>query len=317
MNRRVPPRRLVWTALFVGAASAALASAGPDALLPFKAVAGAATEVSVALVVDFGGSTRPEVGCVKVPASDNGYYALAAFIQQEKEVAPAYAGSGLLCSINGIPSSGCGQQVGGGYIYWSYWHGDTGTWNYAGTGAFAVVGSYPKPDVEGWKFQDPAPDNASDPPPAASPDYASICGSTASMTTSPSMVTVPPTTVPSAQVPAAAGPASTAPSGAGPGPVGTSTPTAPPGGHPVASGKVPSSNPASGAVGALPYRHASPRTSTTAPSAGQHTQVLSASNTADRRGSGGSPAPLIIGGSIVAVLIAGTVYRWRRRPGTP
>ena len=128
------PRRLVRTALFVGAVSAALASGGPDALLPFRDMAGAATEVSVAFVVDFGGSTPPVVRCVRVPSGTNGYQALTIFTQEENEAAPVYNSSGLLCSINGDPSSGCGLAVSGGYIYWSYWHGTSGTWQYANRG---------------------------------------------------------------------------------------------------------------------------------------------------------------------------------------
>ncbi len=126
--------------LFVAAAAAALAAAGPDALVPFRAVAGAAaSEVQVAFVIDFGGSAHASVGCVKVPAGDNGYQALAAFTAQEHEQAPTYNTSGLLCSINDIPSSGCGQEVSDGYIYWSYWEVASGKWKYADAGAFGAV----------------------------------------------------------------------------------------------------------------------------------------------------------------------------------
>ncbi len=124
-------RRIVAGSLFVAAASAALASAGPDALVPLRDAAGAATEVSVAFVVDFGGAIGPVVKCVPVPSGDNGYQALAAFTALENEAPPVYAGSGLLCSINGDPSSGCGQAAPGGYIYWSYWQGSSGNWVYA------------------------------------------------------------------------------------------------------------------------------------------------------------------------------------------
>ena len=65
-------RRLISAALMVAAASAALAGAGPDALMPFRDAAGAATEVSVAFVVDFGDLGAPVVGCTQVPSTEDG-----------------------------------------------------------------------------------------------------------------------------------------------------------------------------------------------------------------------------------------------------
>ncbi len=118
--------RLSRWAVVIAAAAAALAWGGPDALVPLKDAAAATSQVSVAFIVDFGGSDKVDVGCVKVPSTDNGYAALLAFTQQEDVAPPTYANSGLLCSIGGIPSSGCGQVDGDGYIYWSYWHGDSG-----------------------------------------------------------------------------------------------------------------------------------------------------------------------------------------------
>ncbi len=171
-----PAWRLRAAALVVGSASAVLASSGPFALLPFGDLARAAaadTSVAVAFVVDFGGGAAPVVGCVKVPSGTNGYQALAAFTAQEQEQAPTYNASQLLCSINAIPGSGCGQSVPGGYVYWSYWQGGSGRWAYANTGAFAAV----QPgDVQGWRFENPGQANPTDPPPAASPDYSAICG---------------------------------------------------------------------------------------------------------------------------------------------
>ena len=57
--------------------------------------------------------------------------------RQENLAAPTYNESGLLCSIGGVPATGCGQQVADGYDYWSYWHGATGTWVYSEVGASA------------------------------------------------------------------------------------------------------------------------------------------------------------------------------------
>src|SRR5664280_2839784 len=194
-------RRLGSAALFVGAASAALALAGPDALVPFRDVAGAAAEVSVAFVVDFGGTGAPVVACVNVPSGDNGYQALAALAQQEDLAAPTYAASGLLCSINGIPTTGCGQQnPDGTYAYWSYWRlGAGGSWSYG-------TGRPPDPipltgDVEGWRFEAHGSANPNDPPPGAAPDYAAICPD--ALTSTPTTAApVTPTTVAATQQPA-------------------------------------------------------------------------------------------------------------------
>lgn len=172
-------RRLVGAVGLLVAASVALSGGGPDALVPFKQAAGAASEVSVAFVIDFAGLAPTQVGCVTVPGTDNGYQALAAFTEQEHDAPPTYNGSGLLCSIDGIPNSGCGVGVSGGYIYWSYWHGDSGGWAYASTGASQTVHSCNEGgqdcDVEGWRFENPGKGNQTDPAPAALPDYSAIC----------------------------------------------------------------------------------------------------------------------------------------------
>ena len=173
-DRRRPStgRRAGRLVLVVAAAASALALAGPFALRPFVDAAGAATEVAVAFVVDLGPSGGEVTGCVRVPASDNRYQALGAFLSQKGLAQPTYAASGLLCSINGIPASGCGETVPGGYIYWAYYVGSGSRWIYSSTGAAAPVGPA---DVEGWRFQDPGTGHPNDPPPATKPRYAAIC----------------------------------------------------------------------------------------------------------------------------------------------
>ena len=173
-GRRRPStgRRAGRLVLVVAAAASALALAGPFALRPFVDAAGAATEVAVAFVVDLGPSGGEVTGCVRVPASDNRYQALGAFLSQKGLAQPTYAASGLLCSINGIPASGCGETVPGGYIYWAYYVGSGSRWIYSSTGAAAPVGPA---DVEGWRFQDPGTGHPNDPPPATKPRYAALC----------------------------------------------------------------------------------------------------------------------------------------------
>ena len=304
------PRRIVAVGLFVAAAWAALASAGPDALVPLRDAAGAATEVSVAFVVDFGGAIGPVVKCVPVPSGDNGYQALAAFTALENEAPPVYAGSGLLCSIDGDPSSGCGQAAPGGYIYWSYWQGSSGNWLYANSGA---TGTVQNGDVEGWRFEDPGKANPSDPPPAASPAYAAICGTGVAATTTTSAAAPPASGAPGPVGPAPQ--AAPAPSGSHPVPSSPGTPgtqgSTPAGGGPTAPSHSPSNpGPGAGAASSKPPGSASP--SGPATSAAQ-AQALRASAAAARQGSGGSPVPLLLGGGILAVLVAASVVRWRKR----
>jgi hypothetical protein len=287
-----------------GVASAVLASAGPYALLPFEDLAraaGAEATVSVAFVIDFGGSAPPVVGCVKVPDGTNGYQALAAFTTQEQEQAPTYNAAQLLCSINGDPSGGCGQAVGDGYIYWSYWHGSTGTCQYATTGAFGDVQAG---DVEGWRFEDPGKANPSDPSPAASPDYSAICGP-ASTATSPTSAPGPPasTTSPVGASPSGGQP----PSSSGPAPGGAGAPAA----HPTTTTGVPPVTVPGSAAGS----HAAPPS--TAPRSGPHAQSLRVVNDSAGRAGGNGALPAAIGAGLVAVVAGLAFWRWRKRPRMP
>src|ERR1700722_6627577 len=174
-------RVLMW-GLFVGAAAAVLAPAGPGALVPLKmAIASAdsvGNDVYVAVVVDFGrrSSMATVSKCVPVASNAKDSDALAAAVGSSNF---AYAGSGLLCAIDNYPANGvqnCGQSVGNGdFDYWSYWHGSSGQWAYASDGPAEQSVSSPADDVEGWKFQSDEPATSSDPPPDAAPSYAQIC----------------------------------------------------------------------------------------------------------------------------------------------
>lgn len=297
-----PVRRLVRGVLVVAAGTAALALAGPLALRPFADVAGAAGEVGVAFVLDFGGTPADlVVGCVSVPASDNRYQALSAFTASRNMVAPTYASSGLLCSINGTPASGCGQTVAGGYVYWSYFTGGTGTWTYASTGAFATV---TPGDVEGWRFQDPGSGRPNDPPPRSPAQYAAICPPT------PTTTTVPATTT---------GTGASTPT------TGTSTTTTPTGGPagPAAGG---GSHPATPAPGATPTSTVAGNGTADPPGPAGATAASGPSTTAPTVGvasvtrhaaPGSGPWPAVAGGLLVAGLALAAWLRWRTRLRTP
>jgi hypothetical protein len=289
----VPARMLFAAAVLVGAASAALAGAGPDALLPFRDIAGAATDVGVAFVIDFGGPSAPVVGCVKVPASDTGYDALTALTTQEHWAPPTYNSAGLLCSINGEPvAPACGQSIAGGYQYWSYWFmtDGSGSWKYANRGASAPVGSARNgQDVEGWRFQNPGPDNPSAPAPRAAPDYSSICASVIAVVNT--TTTVPPLTS-----------TTIAPRAV------TTTPTT------TTTSTVPSS---SATVSTTTSTTLPPATPTTTPPPSSQPSALNATPTASDQSGGGSATPLIIGGLLILLLTAGAVFGWRRRSSGP
>jgi hypothetical protein len=168
--------------LFVGAAAAVLAPAGPGALVPLKLAIVSAdsvgNDVYVAVVVDFGnGSSMTTVSkCVPLASNARDSDALAAAVGSSNV---AYASSGLLCAIDNYPANGvqnCGQSVGNGdYDFWSYWHGSSGQWTYANNGPAGQSVSSPADDVEGWKFQNDEPASSSDPPPGVAPSYAQIC----------------------------------------------------------------------------------------------------------------------------------------------
>lgn len=316
----------------MAAAAAALALAGPYALKPFADAAGAATEVGVAFVLDFGGDRGQVVGCVHVPASDNRYDALAAFTQQEHLAAPTYNDSGLLCSIGGIPVSGCGQQVGNRYIYWSYFTGPTttdgpGPWTYSSTGAFAPVGACTPAsggalidcDVEGWRFQDPGTGLPNDPPPRTPADYAAICLSSVTTTTTTAPTTTSPT--PTAPTSPAAGPTTTvAPSGHGT-PNGSVATTTLPSGSAVTTTTPPTGSGTGGARATGTAENATGHTSTTTspPRSGAdgHAEAVGSTPASAHPSGGSGSIPLLVGGVLVAVLIAASLLRWRKRPRMP
>ncbi|MGP0032266.1 MAG: hypothetical protein ACLPVF_17400 [Acidimicrobiales bacterium] len=300
--RRRPRRsgRVLTGALLLGAAGAALAPAGPDALVPFKALAAAAADqVYVAVVVDFGNGTTTS-HCVPVSPGTTDLQALS-------QVYPVVQNdSGLICDIDDYPTSDTSQCLrtngAGEFYYWSYWHGSTGSWQYADTGPASSTAS--SGDVEGWRFQNPGPDNPSAPAPEAEPSYQAICGSSVNPTT-----TLPPAPTPTT--------ATTPPSSPTP-----TTTTAP---HAASS----SATGAKAVAGSGASSHAA--TSTTA--AGAHatdasggsrhegtrdehgsTRAALAAAKAPGSGSGGAPVlPLVLVVAVVALLAGLGYLQWRRR----
>ena len=311
--------------LFVGAAAAALAPAGPGALIPLKmAIASAdsvGNDVYVAVVVNFGnGSSMATVSkCVPVASSAHDADALAAAVGSGNV---AYANSGLLCAIDNYPANGvqnCGESVGSGkYDYWSYWHGSTGSWVYADDGPAEQSVSSPADDVEGWMFQLDEPDNRTAPAPAVTPSYSQICN--ASTEVSPPASSPAPTTTTStnATAPASVTP-TTAKTSAGPAPAATagtavSTRSKSSGAATTttmaaaAGGQTTTTLAAGGSDGTGGTRHQGS-------SDGQRSAVASApSHGSSGGGSSGDLLPVILVAAVVAALGGFALVRWRRRP---
>jgi hypothetical protein len=307
--------------LFVGAAAAALAPAGPGALIPLKMALASAdsvgNDVYVAVVVDFGsGSSMSTVSkCVPVASNAHDADALAAAVGSDNV---AYASSGLLCAIDNYPANGvqnCGESVGSGdYDYWSYWHGATGAWVYADDGPAEQPVSSPADDVEGWKFQLNEPDTPGDPPPDVTPSYAQICNASTE---------VPPPQGPSAP------PATTTTTTSAP-----ATPSVTPTTAKTSTGAVPGTaastkSKSSNALATTTTTAAGTTTTTLAPrgsggndrtgSHGSSDAHRSAVASASSRGSPGpDPSskllPVILVAVVVAALGGFALFRWRRRP---
>jgi hypothetical protein len=315
-------RVLVW-GLFVGAAAAALAPAGPGALLPLKmAIASAdsvGNDVYVAVVVDFGnGSSMSTVSkCVPVASGADDSDALAAAVGSGNV---AYANSGLLCAIDNYPADGvqnCGESAGSGkYDYWSYWHGSTGSWVYASDGPAEQPVSSPGDDVEGWMFQLDEPDNPTAPPPSVTPSYSQICNAstevppastppapaTTTTTNAPAPASVTPTTAKTSAAPASATTSTTVSTRSKSSGATSTTTTAAP------SGRTTTTLASGGSDGAGGTR-------SQGSSDGHRSAVASAaSHESSGGGSSGNLFPVILVAVVVAGLGAFALVRWRRRP---
>jgi hypothetical protein len=313
---------LMW-GLFVGAAAAVLAPAGPGALVPLKmAIASAdsvGNDVYVAVVVDFGnGSSMATVSkCVPVASNAKDSDALAAAVGSSNV---AYAGSGLLCAIDNYPANGvqnCGQSVGNGdFDYWSYWHGSSGQWAYASNGPAEQPVSSPADDVEGWKFQSDEPASSSDPPPGAAPSYAQICN--ASTEVPPQGSSAPATTTTTTSTPA------TTPTSAGttPGPGVATTPTTAVSTRSKSASATTTTTTSGGPLAAAPTSTTSTTGDPSGKGAGSHgssaTHRAAEASAASYRGNGGGSSsnlvPVIVVAVVVAALGGFALFRWRRRP---
>jgi hypothetical protein len=128
---------------------------------------------SIAVVVDFGDGGSISTVCVPVDGTPTDAAVLQQRSQQLGTPSPTYNSSGLLCSIDGYPSSGCGERTGDQFAYWSYWHGTTAGWTYGNDNP--AVRKAKSSVTIGWRFQPQGSASPNDPPPRASSDPALTC----------------------------------------------------------------------------------------------------------------------------------------------
>lgn len=146
-------------------ASAASSCGGP--------VAGSAR---VVVVVD-DGLGQVSVECLRVSQGTTGSQLLRQRAAKLGTAVPGHAGSGLLCTIDSFPASGCAETAGGSY--WANFSATGGSWDYSSYNPF--IRRVCDGDVEGWRYVvrgsgaagDAAPRIASD---ALRPEGARGCG---------------------------------------------------------------------------------------------------------------------------------------------
>jgi hypothetical protein len=302
--------RLLTGGLLLGAVGAALAPAGPDALVPFKlAIASAADDVYVAVIVDFGtGSGMSSISkCVLVPSGSTDSAALAAAVGQSNV---AYGSTGLLCSIDGYPSDGvqnCNRTSGSQYYFWSYWHGATGSWLYSNDGPAEHAAT--DGDVQGWRFENPGPASPSAPQPEVAPNYAAICGVHTPATTTTTLAPAPtPTSTSTTAVTSVAG---------GPAPTTTTTArrSAPATTTTTTSSTTSTIRPTSSTSSTSPP-HSTATSGASGNGNGNGHHVASADTASHRPSgsSGGAWLPIVLVGVLVVALGLVAFWRARRRP---
>lgn len=126
----------------------------------------AETDVRVVVVIDPGDGGPTSTACLVVPRGTTGSQILARRAAMLGAAVPRYASSGLLCAIDGYPSSGCGERGGSGFRYWAYFSGSSGDWRYGANNPFTR--RVADGDIEGWRFVEGA-GNGTDPPPRLDP----------------------------------------------------------------------------------------------------------------------------------------------------
>jgi hypothetical protein len=146
------------------------------ALAPGVPQAFAATSKVIAIVVDFGsGSSKATIShCIRVSPSATEADAVQALITAQRGQSLRWASSGLLCGVDGYPTTGCGvNEAHGGYAYWAYFHGTAKGWVYANNGPAEVTAG--SNHAVGLQFETKGKGAPSDPGPSVAPRTALAC----------------------------------------------------------------------------------------------------------------------------------------------
>ena len=124
-------------------------------------------EIRVVIVVDGADlGSGSSATCLVVPAGTTGSQLLARRSAELGTGPLRYGSSGLLCAIDGLPGTGCGDRNADGFAYWAYFSGSSGTWIYGNANPF--IKRLSDGDIEGWRYVRGA-GNGQDPPPRISP----------------------------------------------------------------------------------------------------------------------------------------------------
>ena len=185
-------RLLLVAVVGVVVALASPLGAGGSPVAP-STCAEAQASTNVALVVDFGTVPGSPGGvqrrCVPGVAGRDGISVLGG-----GGFTLRFNDAGLLCGINGVPASGCGERTASGYRYWAYFTGTAGGWQYMSIGpgfrkASAGV-------TEGWHYVE-GTGKPGDPPPGAPSDPTATCvPAPVTTTTTAAPIVAPTVTVP-------------------------------------------------------------------------------------------------------------------------
>ncbi len=325
-NVPLHPGRLIFGAVILGVTGVAL--------VPSGLFAGASGPTCMGIVIDYG--TPSSSSAAMPPATATQAALVASGTSDEQALADVgdsigTNSSGLICVINGYPANGvqnCTAASDNKFYFWSYWQGNpaTNTWTYGNAGPASHTVNSGDTYVEGWRYQNPGPASAAASPPSVTPAaaFAQACpgvtpvadagGGSDTATTNPSTGSTggeTSTTQTSTSVGSgtgAAGGVAAGGSASGQSAGRTSTTSVPPAGDSVTTTVAASS---------------SPTTSTTSeagsPGPGKSRRQLSAPPLVSRH-HGGSTASgvlaLVFAGLVVAALVAGAIFRWRRRPAS-
>jgi hypothetical protein len=136
----------------LGGLLASSVTAGPVAAAGSCAGPLAPGQIRVVMVVDPGetGPRGPMATCLVVAAGTSGSKILAQRASELGLPSPRYAGSGLLCGLDGFPATACPVNNGGTFAFWAYFNGSGGGWSFGHDNPF--VRRMVDGEIMGWRY---------------------------------------------------------------------------------------------------------------------------------------------------------------------